>query len=112
MREGRKHVDGLRAVDTVQQRICDDLDVRPKRLDPANRERLRHERPQAGMVRRIEIVDAAGDVCERGAITELCATCFAVEGCPETLVPKRSDNIVVTSQDPSEWATVDRVFLA
>jgi len=63
------------------------------------------------MVGRIEVVDAAGDVCERGAITKVCATGFAVEGCAETLVPKCSDNIVVTSQDPPEWATVDRVLL-
>ena len=45
MREGRKHVDGLRALGTVQQYICDGLDVRPERLHPANRERLRHQRP-------------------------------------------------------------------
>jgi len=56
-------------------------------------------------------VDAARDVCERGAITKLCATSLVVEGCTETLVPKRSDNIVVTSQDPSEWATMDWVLL-
>ena len=46
-------------------------------------------------------MDAAGDVCERGAITKLCATRFVVEGCTETLVPKRSDDIVVPGSRPT-----------
>src|SRR5439155_19482807 len=58
----------------------------------------------------IEVVDAPGDGCERGAVTELGATRFAVEGCTQSWVAQRSHDIVIASQNPAEPAAVDRIL--
>jgi hypothetical protein len=63
------------------------------------------------VVRRIEVVDAAGDVRKRCSVAKLRTTGLPVEGCPKALVAKGGGDIIVSGQHPPELATMDRVFL-